>query len=143
MPNFRFLAVITKTDQGENVRRIEPYDYDRALKLEKANRTVLALNEADLPQLRPLTQSPPLTYTRARVLAARGGTHLDVMAPLVCIECGEDLEDSEIAYGECVGCGWMVCEGCDAGIIPGQGQSVCPAPTCRAHPDAASAEHTP
>lgn len=143
MPDFRFLALTARTDSGEVLRRIEPYDYDRALKLEKAGHTVLALNVADLPQLRPMTTSGPLTYKRARVLAARGGVRLDVMAPLVCAECMEELEDGEIAYGECVGCGWMVCQDCDAGIIPGTGQSVCPAPECRAHPDASGAEHTP
>lgn len=143
MPDFSFLAVITKIDQREVVRRIEPYDYDRAVRLEKAGLTALALNEADLPQLRPMDASGPLTYRQARRLAVLGRARLDAMPPLACVVCSEELENSEVAYGDCVACGWMVCEGCDAGILSGSGQSVCPAPECRAHPDAADAEHTP
>ncbi|MCX4826326.1 hypothetical protein OG883_42560 [Streptomyces sp. NBC_01142] len=143
MPDPRFLAIITDTSQGPVLRRIEPYDYDRALRIENAGCTVRAMNEADLPLLRPLTASAPLTYRQVRRLAVLGRTRLDPMPPLVCVECSEDLEDSTVPYGDCVGCGWMVCGNCDAGAIPATGQSVCPAPECRANPDAADAEHTP
>jgi hypothetical protein len=141
MSDFRLLAVLTTTSQGQVARRIEPYDYDRALNLEAGPVTVLALNEGDLPQLRAMAEDGPLTYARA--LVVKGGTCLDVMAPLVCVVCSEDLDESDVAYGDCVGCGWMVCEGCDTGVLPGSGQSVCPAPECRAHPDAAGADHAP
>jgi len=143
MPDPRFLAIITDTGLGQIVRRIESYDHDRALRIEKAGCTVRGLNEADLPLLRPITASVPLTYRQVRRLAVLGRTRIDPMPPQVCVECGEDLEDSTVPYGDCVGCGWMVCENCDAGTVAATGQSLCPAPECRAHPDAADAEHTP
>lgn len=143
MPDPRFLAIITDTGQSQVVRRIEPYDYDRALRIEKAGCTVRGLNEADLPLLRPLAASGPLTYRQVRRLAVLGRTRIDEIPPLVCVECSEDLEQSTVAYGDCVVCGWMVCENCDAGTIPATGQSVCPVAECRAPPDAADAEHTP
>jgi hypothetical protein len=143
VPDFSYLAVITKTGKKEVARRIEPYDYHRARRLESAGCTVLALDQADLPELRAMGDSGLLTYRQARRLAVLGHTRLDNMPPLVCVVCDEDLENGEAAYGDCVGCGWMVCEACDAGIVPGTGQSVCPAPECRAHPDAVDAEHAP
>jgi hypothetical protein len=144
MSDFRFLAVITTTAvQGPIARRIEPYHYDRAIKLEAGPVTGLALNAGELPQLRAMAEGGPLTCAHARALAAKGGACLDVMPPLVCVVCSEDLDEGDVAYGDCVGCGWMVCEGCDASVLPGSGQSVCLASECRAHPDAAVADHAP
>ncbi|MFH8346809.1 hypothetical protein [Streptomyces sp. NPDC018045] len=44
----------------------------------------------------------------------------------ICAVCREDLDELEIAYGDCPVCEQFVCEGCDDGYDPTTGQMVCP-----------------
>ncbi|MFD7015878.1 hypothetical protein [Streptomyces sp. NPDC059928] len=44
----------------------------------------------------------------------------------ICAVCLEDLDATDVPYGDCPVCGQYVCEHCEAGYDPTTGQFVCP-----------------
>ncbi|MET8680978.1 hypothetical protein ABZW18_26205 [Streptomyces sp. NPDC004647] len=131
----RFLVITNETGPTPIARSIEGYDRDRAWLLESRGRTVHLLTWPQMTAIRTMAHTPPLTFDQARQLAR--GVQLPAIPPHTCVHCDADLSQGESAYGDCVACGWFVCEACDAGHLPESGQSVCP--SCTRHPDAAHA----